>query len=217
VLGPLIVLLILLIRVSSRGAAIFAQSRVGMRGRVFTLYKLRSMRMDAELITGPKWAALNDFRCTPLGRWLRATHLDELPQLINVIRGDMALVGPRPERPEFVDILTAQIPGYLERHSVRPGITGLAQILLPPDQTLDDVRRKLAVDLYYIRNRNFWMDFRLMTFTALRLVRVPAWVCGKILRIPALDAILETEPSEAMVVPHARSKLEFPYALREGI
>src|SRR5206468_10815773 len=138
--------LMLLVRATSRGPAIFKQVRLGRGGRPYALYKIRSMAHDCERLTGPRWATAKDPRVTPLGRFLRRSHLDELPQLWNVIRGEMSLVGPRPERPEFVARLERQVPGYRERLGILPGITGLAQVQLPPDEDLDHVRRKVACD-----------------------------------------------------------------------
>jgi lipopolysaccharide/colanic/teichoic acid biosynthesis glycosyltransferase len=169
---PLLLVLVAAVKLSSRGPAIYRQTRVGLGGRIFTMYKLRTMRQDAEAATGPRWAAAgNDPRITPLGVWLRRLHLDELPQLYNLIRGDMALVGPRPERPEFVTVLARQIPGYLDRLQVLPGITGLAQVNLPPDTDLDSVRRKLVLDLDYICTAGIVLDARIVLCTFLR-------VCG---------------------------------------
>jgi lipopolysaccharide/colanic/teichoic acid biosynthesis glycosyltransferase len=167
---PLIGLLVLAIKATSRGPGVYSQQRVGRGGRVFTMYKLRSMRIDAESSTGPVWSQPGkDTRVTPLGYWLRKLHLDELPQLLNVVRGEMSLIGPRPERPEFVTTLAAQIPGYLERLQVLPGITGLAQINLPPDTDLDDVRRKLVLDQQYIAAAGPLLDVRILACTLLRL------------------------------------------------
>jgi lipopolysaccharide/colanic/teichoic acid biosynthesis glycosyltransferase len=172
---PILALLIVLIRLSSRGPGVFRQTRVGKGGRIFTMYKLRSMRVDAEASTGPAWSAAGiDPRVTWLGYWLRRLHLDELPQLFNVLRGEMSLIGPRPERPEFVHVLADQIPGYLNRLMVQPGITGLAQINLPPDSDLDSVRRKLIVDMDYIHTATLWLDLRILVCTALRMV----WIKG---------------------------------------
>lgn len=170
---PMIGLLIALVRLSSRGPGIYSQLRVGQGGRVFTMYKLRSMRIDAEVATGPVWSgACHDPRVTPLGYWLRKLHLDELPQLFNVLRGEMSLVGPRPERPEFVKVLADQIPGYLDRLSVLPGVTGLAQVNLPPDTDLNSVRRKLTLDREYISGAGLLLDFRIILCTTLRVVGV---------------------------------------------
>jgi lipopolysaccharide/colanic/teichoic acid biosynthesis glycosyltransferase len=167
---PLIGLLVLLVRLTSRGPGIYSQRRVGRGGYVFVMYKLRSMRTDAESATGPVWAgAGSDSRVTPLGYWLRKLHLDELPQLFNVVRGEMSLVGPRPERPEFVYVLAKQIPGYMDRLAVLPGITGLAQVNLPADTDLDSVRRKLALDCEYIDQASLLLDLRLILCTILRV------------------------------------------------
>jgi lipopolysaccharide/colanic/teichoic acid biosynthesis glycosyltransferase len=131
------------------------------------------MYHNCEKHTGPIWALPCDPRVTWIGRYLRKTHLDELPQLWNILRGDMSLVGPRPERPEFVPELQKAIPHYNARLLVRPGVTGLAQVQLPADTDLASVRRKLAYDLYYIRNTCFWLDFRLVACTAAHVVGVP--------------------------------------------
>jgi lipopolysaccharide/colanic/teichoic acid biosynthesis glycosyltransferase len=171
--APLILITVIAVRLTSPGPAIYQQRRVGKNGRVFTLYKIRSMRMDAEARTGPVWTVdLRDPRITPLGRFLRYTHLDELPQLINVVNGDMALVGPRPERPEFTDALADEIPGYLERLRVAPGITGLAQLNLPPDIDLDSVRRKLDLDLEYIRSATARLDGLIILCTLFRVAGI---------------------------------------------
>jgi lipopolysaccharide/colanic/teichoic acid biosynthesis glycosyltransferase len=181
---PLTLILMALVKLTSHGPAIFKQRRVGERGKIFTLYKLRSMRHDAEAVSGPTWAVPNDPRVTRLGRFLRRWHLDELTEFWNVLKGDMSLVGPRPERPEFVVQLAEQIPGYVNRLAVKPGITGLAQILLPADRTLDDVRRKLTVDLYYLTHQSVWLDVRILLATALRGAGLPWPVCWKICAIP---------------------------------
>ncbi len=166
---PLIALLVAIIRLNSRGPGVYSQTRVGRGGRIFTMYKLRSMRIDAEAGTGPVWAGVNhDPRVTRLGYWLRKLHLDELPQLFNVVRGEMSLVGPRPERPEFVRVLGEQVPGYLDRLAVKPGVTGLAQVNLPPDTDLDSVRRKIVLDCQYIESAGLLLDIRLIACTILR-------------------------------------------------
>ena len=168
---PMIAALVLLVRLTSKGPGIFRQQRVGLAGRAFTMYKLRSMRLDAEFRSGPTWAAPGkDPRVTPLGYWLRKLHLDELPQLFNVLKGDMSLIGPRPERPEFVEVLGRYIHDYDNRLLVAPGITGLAQINLPPDSDLDSVRRKAALDLEYIRTASLALDCRMFLCTLLRMI-----------------------------------------------
>ena len=137
-------------KLTSPGPAFYTQTRVGQGGRPFTIYKLRTMIHNCESLTGPRWCMPGDPRVTPAGWLLRVTHLDELPQLLNVLRGEMSLVGPRPERPEFLPQLERALPAYRQRLVVRPGVTGLAQVKLPADTDLDSVRRKLAHDLYYI-------------------------------------------------------------------
>jgi lipopolysaccharide/colanic/teichoic acid biosynthesis glycosyltransferase len=199
---PLIGLLVALVRLTSRGPGVFAQKRVGKKGRIFTMYKLRSMRIDAEARTGPVWANVTgDPRVTPLGYWLRRLHLDELPQLFNVVRGEMSLVGPRPERPEFVAVLADQVPGYLNRIAVHPGITGLAQINLPPDTDLDSVRRKLVLDCDYIRTATAWLDLRIVFCTALRM----AWIRG-----PAVTRALGLERLAVISAGHQAAHAAAP-------
>jgi lipopolysaccharide/colanic/teichoic acid biosynthesis glycosyltransferase len=182
--APVIGLGALLVKLTSRGPAFYTQIRLGRHGRSYTIYKLRSMRHNCEKDSGPCWSKKGDTRVTPVGRFLRRTHIDELPQLWNVLRGDMSLVGPRPERPEFVPHLEEAMPFYRSRLLVRPGVTGLAQVQLPPDTDLASVRRKLAYDLYYVRYRNPWLDFRLLLATALHLVGIPHALLGKLLCLP---------------------------------
>jgi len=142
----------LLIKLTSHGPVLYRQKRVGLQGRIFECYKFRSMRSDAEADTGPTWASDEDPRITKIGRFLRASRLDEIPQLWNVLKGDMAFVGPRPERPEFVEQLKKAIPYYNLRHATRPGITGWAQTLYKYGNTIEDAKEKLRYDLYYIKN-----------------------------------------------------------------
>ncbi len=156
--APLMLLVALAIKVTSPGPALYHQSRVGRHGRLFTVHKFRSMRVDAEAATGAVWSQADDPRITRLGKFLRRTRLDELPQLWNVLRGDMSLVGPRPERPEFVQQLTAQIPFYGQRHVVRPGLTGWAQVRYTYGASVEDALMKLQYDLYYIKNLSLALD-----------------------------------------------------------
>lgn len=172
VTSPAIVIGAILVRWTSRGPAFYCQVRAGKDGRPFTIVKLRTMVENAEAGTGAVWCSHNDPRITPLGHLLRTTHIDEFPQLVNVILGQMSLVGPRPERPEFVDKLEWEIPHYRERLRVRPGITGLAQVRLPPDTNIDSVCRKLVHDLYYIKHASPWLDLQLLSATGWTLLRV---------------------------------------------
>jgi exopolysaccharide biosynthesis polyprenyl glycosylphosphotransferase len=158
VLALLIPCVALANRISSRGPLIYRQVRVGRGGRSFTVIKFRTMRPDAEQDTGAVWAQAGDARVTPAGRWLRKTRLDELPQVLNVLRGEMSLIGPRPERPEFVDDLARQIPFYRARLSAKPGLTGWAQVRFGYGNSVDDARTKLEYDLYYVRHASFYLD-----------------------------------------------------------
>jgi len=156
---PVMLLVALAVKLTSRGPILFRQQRVGLNGKIFTLLKFRSMIEDAEAKTGAVWAQRNDPRVTPIGKYLRKLRLDELPQLINVLRGEMSIVGPRPERPEFVDVLSHIIAFYPQRHSVRPGITGWAQVNYKYGNTTEDTVIKLEYDLYYIKNLSPALDF----------------------------------------------------------
>ena len=165
VLGLVILFFAALVKLTSRGPAFYTQVRVGKRGRLFNVIKLRTMRVNAENNTGPVWAKEHDFRTTCLGNFLRKTHIDELPQLINVLRGDMSLIGPRPERPFFVNQFRRSIPRYEERLTVRPGITGLAQVKHKYDETIDDVRTKLSYDLAYVNSMSWRTDIKIALWT----------------------------------------------------
>ena len=159
---PLWILIAFLIKVDSTGPMFYRQTRVGRNGRHFKILKFRSMRTDAEKHSGPVWAGKNDPRVTRLGRLLRKAHLDELPQFVNVLIGDMSLVGPRPERPFFVDKITKEVPLYNHRHRVRPGITGWAQVKHKYDENMEDVRAKIKYDLFYIENLSWRMDLKII-------------------------------------------------------
>jgi sugar transferase (PEP-CTERM system associated) len=161
---PVMALAVLAIKLESKGPALFRQPRVGERGRIFVLNKFRSMYVNAE-IDGPVWAAPGDTRVTRAGRWLRRTRLDELPQFWNVLVGDMSFVGPRPERPEFVGMLQRQIPFYMGRHSVKPGITGWAQVRHRYAASVEDSMEKLQYDLYYIKNLSLLLDLVILLST----------------------------------------------------
>ena len=170
---PLFLLIALAVKLTSRGPVLYSQVRLGRNGRPFEMVKIRTMRHDCERASGVCWSLPGDPRVTALGRLLRATHLDELPQLWNILRGEMSLVGPRPERPEFVPALERAIPSYRARLLVRPGITGLAQVQLPPDTDIAAVRRKVERDLHYIRHFSCWLDVRILACTALHVSGLP--------------------------------------------
>ncbi|MCI0380015.1 MAG: sugar transferase [Gemmataceae bacterium] len=190
---PLWALTALGIKLTSPGPVIYTQMRIGRKGKPFVILKLRTMIDNCESLTGPRWCMPDDPRITWFGWFLRKSHLDELPQLINVLRGDMSLVGPRPERPEFVAELERELPGYQGRHAVLPGITGLAQVQLPPDMDIDTVRRKLRYDLHYVRHIGFWMDLKLLTCTVLRALGIPFAIAGKLLFVPGPKTVERTE------------------------
>ena len=158
---PIIPILVVAVLLSSPGPIFFRQTRVGLRGRPFTVFKFRTMRQDAEA-KGAVWATKNDPRVTSLGRFMRKTRLDEIPQLWNVLRGEMGFVGPRPERPEFVQWLSSEIPYYELRHIIRPGITGWAQVRYQYGATLEETRKKLEYDLYYVKHLSIGLDLLIM-------------------------------------------------------
>ena len=167
---PFLPLVILLVRLSSPGPIFFRQTRVGMGGRNFTVYKFRTMRTDAEA-QGAKWASKNDPRVTRVGMFMRKTRLDEVPQLWNVLRGDMGFVGPRPERPEFVPMLVEKIPYFEMRHIIRPGLTGWAQVRFGYGSTIEQAREKLEFDLYYIKHMTLGLDLLIMFETVKTILR----------------------------------------------
>jgi sugar transferase (PEP-CTERM system associated) len=167
--APLIPFLVLAIKLDSSGPVLYRQKRVGRGGVTFLCYKFRTMRPDAEADTGATWATDDDPRITRIGRFLRISRLDEIPQLWCVLKGDMAFVGPRPERPEFVEWLSKEIPYYPVRHAVRPGITGWAQVRYKYGNTLEDAREKLQYDLFYIKNASVGLDL-LIIFQTMKIV-----------------------------------------------
>lgn len=216
ILSPIMLLGALLVKLTSRGPAFYRQTRLGQNGRHFTILKLRTMREDAESETGPVWSTGNDSRVTPLGKLLRDTHIDEFPQLLNVLRGDMSLIGPRPERPEIVVKLDWEIEHYHERLKVRPGITGLAQLYLGPDASIESVRRKVMHDLYYVRYLSPWLDAKLLFVTGMRLLKELyrfAWKCITLpspneIEIGFLEALGLREPEpEVVAIPSRPSPM----------
>ncbi len=174
VLSPVLLLAALAIRLDSPGGVFYRQTRVGLNGAPYEIVKFRSMRSDAEVAGKPQWAQENDSRVTRVGRFLRQTRIDELPQILNILKGEMSLVGPRPERPFFVEKLEEAMPFYAERHRVKPGLTGWAQIKYRYGATEEDAREKLRYDLYYVKNFNVLLDI----FILMRTVRVVLWPDG---------------------------------------
>lgn len=192
--APVMVATAAIIKLTSRGPVLYSQTRIGLDrrwahtralrerrredlgGSPFTIYKFRSMRVDAEADGVAVWATKNDSRVTTVGRIIRATRIDELPQLVNVLRGDMNMVGPRPERPSIFIRLREQVDDYQLRQRVKPGITGLAQVCNPYDSTIDDVRRKVSFDLQYMRQQSLWEDLWIMLRTVpVMLLRMGGW------------------------------------------
>jgi len=183
VIGSIILLFMLLTKLTSKGPILYSQIRCGKEGKPFRMYKIRSMVVDAES-KGAVWAGKRDPRVTTIGRVMRRFHLDELPQIWNVWRGEMTVIGPRPERPEIIEQLKKEIVGYEYRMLVTPGLTGYAQLNRPSDTDLRDVRKKLILDLEYIEKASFWFDMRLLLGTAFKFVRIkharfdniPLWI-----------------------------------------
>jgi sugar transferase (PEP-CTERM system associated) len=167
---PIFPFVVLLVRLSSPGPVFFRQERVGLNGKIFNVYKFRTMVVDAEA-AGAQWAKKNDPRVTRVGQFMRKTRLDEVPQLWNVLRGDMSFVGPRPERPEFVSWLATELPFYEVRNMIRPGLTGWAQIRYGYGATLEESREKLAYDLYYVKHQTLGLDLLIMFETIKTIIR----------------------------------------------
>lgn len=220
VTAPILLAALVLVKLTSRGPAVYSQTRLGRGGKPFVIYKIRTMYHECESLTGARWSVPGDSRITPLGRWLRKSHLDELPQLWNVLRGDMSLIGPRPERPEFIPALEQAIPYYRSRLMVRPGVTGLAQVQLPADTDLESVRIKLAYDLHYVRNVSFLMDLKICWATAFKMASVPFRWIRAVFAFPAQDRIereyrtlaeeYERRKLESRCVPNADSAEPVP-------
>jgi len=168
---PLMLVVALAIKLDSRGPIFYRQERVGRHHRRFNILKFRSMTVDAERPGVAVWAKVGDSRVTRVGRLIRLTRIDEIPQAINILRGDMSFVGPRPERPVFVEELTSTIPHYADRAAVRPGLTGWAQVRYAYGASIEDARNKLSYDLWYIENRSLWLDLRIILATVRVVVR----------------------------------------------
>jgi lipopolysaccharide/colanic/teichoic acid biosynthesis glycosyltransferase len=199
--APIVAVAALLVKLTSRGPVFYAQTRLGRAGNPYRMYKIRSMTHNCEGLTGARWATRHDPRVTAVGRFLRRSKIDELPQLWNVLGGEMSLVGPRPERPEFVPQLERAIPRYRERLRIRPGLTGLAQIQLPADTDLASVRRKLAYDLYYVRHKTLLLDAQILLATGLYVLGIPFAVSRALFRVPSGRIVEKSGPSPAVQQP----------------
>lgn len=212
-LMPFVALTAIAISITSFGPAFYTQVRLGRLGKPFVIWKLRTMEHNCENRSGAKWSGRGDRRVTPLGRMLRKLHIDEFPQLWNVLRGEMSLVGPRPERPEFFPILSAEVPNYSGRLLVRPGVTGVAQVYLPPDEDIADVRRKQLYDLYYIRQIGLWLDLRILVATGMQSVGVPHRFVRLMLFLPdqlkiegRTETTIDRQPSPLTIVENTSPK-----------
>jgi lipopolysaccharide/colanic/teichoic acid biosynthesis glycosyltransferase len=206
-LTPFLAAAALVVKISSGGPAFYCQVRLGRNGRPYRVYKIRTMVHQAEAKTGAVWAAQDDPRVTPIGRFLRDTHLDELPQLLNILRGEMSLIGPRPERPEIASQLESLLPNYRKRLYVRPGLTGLAQLRLPPDSDVHGVRRKLSYDLYYVRRVGPLLDARIAASTGFYLLgRLSKSMSELLVRAPGREADRQRNISN----PGLSIELQFP-------
>ena len=204
---PVVFLAALAVKLTSRGPMFYTQKRVGKDGHQFSILKLRTMFYQCESLSGPRWCVPGDSRITLVGYILRKTHLDELPQLVNVLRGEMSLIGPRPERPEFIPDLERALPTYRQRLNVRPGVTGLAQVQLPPDTDIESVRRKLSHDLFYVRRLGPWMDLRLLICTAFYAIGMPFGIVGRLLGLPDSAEIERTTRDLVPDAPANRQRL----------
>jgi lipopolysaccharide/colanic/teichoic acid biosynthesis glycosyltransferase len=206
---PVVLVAMLAVRLTSRGPAIYTQIRSGRFGEPFRIFKIRTMFHNCERTSGVQWSGKLDNRVTIVGRILRKTHIDELPQLINVLRGDMSLVGPRPERPEIITSLDPAIPRYRARLAVRPGLTGLAQVQLPPDTDIESVKRKLKYDLHYVAVGCVWMDVRLIIATAVHVSGLPFALSRMVLNLPGQTEV-EAERSRLQVHVQRESAIDTP-------
>jgi lipopolysaccharide/colanic/teichoic acid biosynthesis glycosyltransferase len=194
---PLIGTLALLVKLTSSGPALYRQRRVGRNGQIYWMYKLRSMAHDCERDSGIVWSTPGDPRVTRVGRWLRDTHLDELPQLFNIISGSMTLIGPRPERPEIVPHLQKRYPTYRKRLMVKPGLTGLAQMRLPADTTVAAIRLKLAHDFYYVDHMSLLLDIRIAISTGMYFLAEVSRIWSRLAvgsEGQAVERLLESDP-----------------------
>ena len=200
--SPVILILWAIVKLTSRGPGFYRQIRVGLNGKEFAIFKLRSMRVDAEADGKAVWCTESDNRITKPGKVFRRLHLDELPQLLNVARGEMSLIGPRPERPSICKSLEKNIPGYFDRVMVKPGISGLSQVNLPPDETLDDVWRKQILDLSYINETNCWLEIRILVATAMRMLGIKGDSTMRWMRLCRRSLIVGAESASQSRTPH---------------
>ena len=193
-----------LVKLTSRGPVFYTQTRVGLNGRLYRIVKIRTMYHNCELTSGIQWAKKKDSRVTPVGRFLRAAHIDELPQLWNVLRGEMSLVGPRPERPEVIasKCLEQLVPGYRLRSNVKPGVTGLAQVQLPADTDIASVRRKVEYDLYYVQNQSLLLDLRLIVATLFKPLVSPKWL-RRLFLLPGQQTVSFAFQNQVTLPPQA--------------
>ncbi len=186
---PFILIGAAMVKVTSPGPVFYSQKRLGRNGKIFKIYKLRTMTHNCEAKSGPVWSSASDARVTRVGRILRDTHLDELPQLWNVLKGEMGLIGPRPERPELAAKIGQAMPSFHQRLLVKPGVTGLAQVQLPADSDLQSVRLKLAYDLYYVREVSLTLDLRIVVGTGLHFFALALGCVSKVLVKPDVDHV----------------------------
>lgn len=170
ILAPVYLVIYIILKITTKGPAIFIQERIGLGGKPFNIYKFRTMIVNNEQNGIPQLAEANDDRLTPFGRWLRSHHLDELPQLWNVLKGDMSLIGPRPERKYFIDQILEHDPRYEELYKIRPGITSYATLYNGYTDTMDKMLRRLELDLYYLEHRSWWFDLKIIGKTLANIV-----------------------------------------------
>lgn len=191
------------VKLTSPGPVFYSQTRVGLNGRKYRIWKIRSMRVNVEATSGIQWSQKGDSRITRVGKFLRASHIDELPQLWNVLLGHMSLVGPRPERPEVIQAkgLNQLVPGYRHRLRVKPGVTGLAQCQLPADSDVTSVRYKVVYDLYYVENQSLLLDLRLMLATLFRAAGAGPTTLRRLFLLPSRRRVADT--FYARIVPPA--------------
>jgi lipopolysaccharide/colanic/teichoic acid biosynthesis glycosyltransferase len=211
---PLAVLLIglaaLAIKLTSPGPVFYTQTRVGLNGRRYRIFKIRTMHHNCELSSGIRWAGKHDDRITPIGKLLRVTHIDELPQLFNVLLGDMSLVGPRPERPEVIHAkrLEQLVPGYRHRLRVKPGVTGLAQLQLPADSDITSVRYKVVYDLYYAQNQSLLLDLRILAATLAKAAGAGPRILRRAFLLPSRRRVADVFHGNLTVEPAPLAQLQ---------